>query len=314
MRELFTIGLVLAIVIIAYFFSFQLQKGLSAVFMKIAKHIGVFSVNREYALQRYVYLHRSSPVAKLYDWVNEQLIAIGLKRSGVSFVGYMTFWAFMSVVTSVCISIFAGLSFGFVLPVSAILLVVSLVTTRVVVSERIERREAAIMDALDLIIPELASGVRNAIVKYADNFDPTLQGDFKAFVSNLQDRGYSFEDAMFILSDNLGIIFRDFAQKAIFYEALGETDMLSIFDDIVETNRLRRELRYVNETAFNTLRTSFIVSSLISGGYFLFLMATDPFSRYFFLTTTPGIVLLIIIILVIFGVLSFISTIKSHAI
>ena len=118
---------------------------------------------------------------------------------------------------------------------------------------------------------------------------------------------------MYILSDNLGIIFRDFAQKAIFYETLGEPDMVSIFDDIVETNRLRRELRYKNNIEFQTLKTSFVMSSVVTFGYFLFLMATDAFSRYFFLTTTPDIILLIVIILVVFGVLSYITTIKSRA-
>lgn len=314
MKKVLLLGSVLALVAIVYFFSYQLQKWLSKGLLAVSKKVGTFSVNREYAVQRYVYLHRGSLFAKFYDWVNEQLIAIGLKRSGVSPVGYLTFWAVVAVITAVVVWLFTGINVGFLFPIAVILFVVSLIMTRVIVSEKIEKREADIMDALDLIIPEIGSGVRNAIVKYVDNFAPSLQTDFKAFVSNLQDRGYSFPDAMFILSDSLGVIFRDFAQKAIFYEALGEADMISIFDDIVETNRLRRELRYNNEVAFTSLKTSFIVSSVIAAGYFLFLMATDAFSRYFFLTTTPGIILLICIVLVVFGVLSYITTIKSHTI
>ena len=170
------------------------------------------------------------------------------------------------------------------------------------------------MDALDLIIPEIGSGVKNAIARYVDNFSPSLQQDFKIFLSNIQDRGMSFEDAMFILADSLGNIFKDFAQKAVFYEALGEEDMRGIFDDIVETNRQRRELRYNNNLEFGVLRMSFIISSGITIGYFIFLMATDWFSRYFFLTTTWGNILLVAIVLTIFGVLSYIATIKSRAI
>ena len=191
---------------------------------------------------------------------------------------------------------------------------VFLVATRVFVAGKMEKREADVMDALDLIIPEIGSGVKNAIARYVDNFSPSLQQDFKIFLSNIQDRGMSFEDAMFILADSLGNIFKDFAQKAVFYEALGEEDMRGIFDDIVETNRQRRELRYNNNLEFGVLRLSFIISAGITIGYFIFLMATDWFSRYFFLTTTWGNILLVAIVLTIFGVLSYIATIKSRAI
>ena len=176
-----------------------------------------------------------------------------------------------------------------------------------------ERREEQVMDAIDLIIPELKNGVKNSIATYKDNFHPSLQGDFKSFLANIQDRGYSFPDAMFILSDSLGVIFKDFAQKSIFYEALGEPDMVDIFTDIVETNRLRRELRYTNNVAFGVLKTSFLISSLLTFGYFIFLMFTDTFSRQFFLTTDGGRILLVTILLVVFGVMSYITTIKSRA-
>jgi glycerol uptake facilitator-like aquaporin len=119
---------------------------------------------------------------------------------------------------------------------------------------------------------------------------------------------------MYILADNLGQVFQDFAQKAIYYEAVGEKEMLDIFSDITETNRLRRQLRSENEAAFLGLRSSFIASVVMTFGYFIFLMLTDDFSREFFLQKTVGKVLLIIIVLVVFFVLSYITTIKSKAI
>lgn len=305
---------IVAIVAGVYFFSFQLQKFLSSAGRSISKKIGTFSTSREYAVQRYVYLHRSSLIAKLYNWINEQLIAAGMKRVGVTPVGYMLFWGTISAITSIVIGIICNLNVFLYVVIFFILVAVFLVATRVFVAGKMEKREADVMDALDLIIPEIGSGVKNAIARYVDNFSPSLQQDFKIFLSNIQDRGMSFEDAMFILADSLGNIFKDFAQKAVFYEALGEEDMRGIFDDIVETNRQRRELRYNNNLEFGVLRLSFIISSGITIGYFIFLMATDWFSRYFFLTTTWGNILLVAIVLTIFGVLSYIATIKSRAI
>lgn len=305
---------IVAIVAGIYFFSFQLQKFLSSAGTSISKKIGTFSTSREYAVQRYVYLHRSSLIAKLYNWINEQLIAAGMKRVGVTPVGYMLFWGTISAITAIVIGIICNLNVFLYVVIFFILVAVFLVATRVFVADKMEKREADVMDALDLIIPEIGSGVKNAIARYVDNFSPSLQQDFKIFLSNIQDRGMSFEDAMFILADSLGNIFKDFAQKAVFYEALGEEDMRGIFDDIVETNRQRRELRYNNNLEFGVLRLSFIISAGITIGYFIFLMATDWFSRYFFLTTTWGNILLVAIVLTIFGVLSYIATIKSRAI
>ena len=90
--------------------------------------------------------------------------------------------------------------------------------------------------------------------------------------------------------------------------------MLDIFSDITETNRLRRQLRDENKGIFANLKTSFTVSSLMTVGYFCFLMFTDSFSRNFFLVEPYGQLLLIVIILVIFLVLAYISTIRSRAI
>lgn len=310
-------SVIFAVVVLAlatiYFFSTQVQSLFSRFTRFLSKKVGSFSLNKEYTLQRYIFLHRETRVAKVYNWINEQLIAIGLKRIGVSPVGYVLFWALVSAIVSLSVVTFTSFSPLILLPLFVLILLSILVLTRVIVSGRIEHREAVIMDALDLIIPEVSGGIKNAINKYADNFDVTIRGDFKVFVANIQDRGYSFNDAMFVLTDSLGEVFRDFAQKAIYYESVGEPDMQTIFDDIVETNRLRRDLRTTNEQEFKTLKMSFLLSAALDAGYFLFLMKTDAFSRYFFLQTTVGNVLLLIISIIIFGVLSYISTLKSRS-
>ena len=90
--------------------------------------------------------------------------------------------------------------------------------------------------------------------------------------------------------------------------------MLDIFSDITETNRLRRQLRDENQSAFANLKAQFFISTLMTGGYFIFLMITDDFSREFFLQNPVGQFLLICMLLVVFGVLSYITTIKSQAI
>ena len=313
-KDLVVLAIVVAVIVVGYFLSFQAQKILAKCYKTFEKRIGSFTTRREYAIQRYVYQHRSSLVAKLYNWVNVQIIALGFKNLGVTPLGYLIFWGFVAFILTIVITLVSSMNIFMSAFFWGIIYVCLLTMTRVVVSERMERRETDVMDSIDLIIPEIHNGVKNSILRYQDNFPLSLRPEFKSFVSNIQDRGYSFNDAMYILADQLGLIFYDFAQKAIFFEAIGEADMIDIFSDITETNRIRRELRDKNKTVFNGLKVSFIASAVITFGYFVFLIITDSFSRSFFLQNSIGKFLLIVIMLVVFGVLSFITTIKSRAI
>lgn len=312
-KDLITIAIVIIACFSVYFLSYTLQSIVVKIFSTIGKKIGIYTSDKDYQLQRYIYQHSKSPLTKLYNWVNQQLIALGLKKQGVTPTGYLTFWGLAAVLLGTVIGIVTHLGL-FTFFIWILCFILMLMLTRVIVSERIEKRELDVMNAIDLIVPEAGSGIKNAIATYIDNFAPSVRDDFRAFLTNINERGYSFEDAMYMLSDNLGTVFRDFAQKAIYYERVGEKEMLDIFSDITETNRLRRQLRDENTTAFNTLKVNFLVSTLLTAGYFVFLMMTDSFSRSFFLQSMPGKVLLVAIIMIVFSVLGYISTIKSRSI
>lgn len=296
-----------------YIMSRQIQKYGAQIIKTSKKRLGVFTNKSEYAIQRYVYQNRNSIFSRIYMWVNTQLIALGYKSLGVTPLGYLLFWGFISLIISAVVGVVIRGSITVSLVLFVVVYICLMVFTRVSVSGIMEAREMEIMDAIDLIVPELEYGVKNAIKKYENNFAPSIRVEFKTFLTNVNDRGYSFNDAMHMLADNLGLLFYDFAQKAIFYEAVGEADMQDIFSDITETNRIRRELRDKNNIKFTELQTAFVASTFMTGGYFLFLIATDEFSRTFFLKTDTGFYLLLAMIITVFGVLSYIVTIKSRA-
>ncbi len=303
----------LGIIVVVYFFSFQIQKVLAKGGSKIAKTIGTWSVSREYSLQRYIFIHPGSIITSVYNWVNEQIIALGLKRYGITPVGFASFWCVISGVLTVLTWWLMDLGIFLLVPLYCVVTILVFTLTRVYVSNKILSRELEIMDAEDLIIPEIKSGVQNAIIRYIDNFSPALQPDFRAFVTNITDRGYSFNDAMYILADSLGVTFKDFAQKAIFYEAAGEDDMVDIFTDIVETNRLRRELRTENEAIFAQLTSSFVVSTIIVALFGAYMITTDEFTYNFFFNNEIGKVIFLSMFGIVLGVLSYITTLKSKA-
>lgn len=306
--------LFLLLVFFCFFFSHQLLSISSKILKGISMKIGTFASDKEVAVQRYVFLHRDKKIAKIYNWYNEQIISLGLKRQGVTPVGYLCFWLIICIPISVVIILFLNTTAFLSSLVYFFVFFIGTVITRVMVAEKMETRETQVMDAIDLIIPDIRSGVVNAITRYKDNFAPGVQNDFRAFLSNIHDRGYSFDDAMFILSDNMGVLFRDFAQKAIFYERVGDPEMVDIFADIIETNRLRRELRYTNKQAFLRLKTSFMLSTVIVCGYAGFVVMTDATSRAFFIDSIWGNLCLVVSIIIVISVLAYITTIRSKSI
>lgn len=313
-HEIFMAFCAVVAVVAVYFFSYQLQTKFSRLVATIQKKLGTYALSHEHELQRYVYQHKNSVIAIVYRWINTQLIAIGLKKDGVTPLGYLIFWGFASLVLAVILGVVLGFNVFFTSTFWLVLWVCMLVMTRVVVSERIEKRESEVMDAIDLLVPEIHNGTKNAIITYSNSFPPGIRDDFKMFIVNIQDRGYTFNEAMYILADQLGNVFQDFAEKAIYYEAMGEKDLLDIFTDIVETNRLRRQLREKNDRRFMELKVTFLVSAFMTFVYFIFIISTDAFSRHFLLQTTAGNISLLIICIIIFGVMAFITTIKSRTI
>lgn len=300
-------------VMFVYFFAGQIQLHSAKILKLLSQKIGTFTVDNEHAIQRYMYLHRGSLIAKFYSWVNDQIICLGLKRQGVTPLGFVCFWSLVNIPVTCTVWALLGLNVFNIAWLYVVLLTLFFMITRVYVAGTMQKREADIMDMEDLVIPDIQQGAKKAILRYKNNYAPSIRPDFDMFELNLNDRGYSFNEAMYALADNLGSIFGDFAQKCIYYEAVGEPDLLDIFADIVETNKLRRKLRYRNDIKFSTLKTSFLVSSLISAGYGLFTITTDEFSNYFFTKTDCGKILILIMILIVIWVLGYITTVKSKA-
>lgn len=315
MRSLIRLALVAITFVCVYFFSYQIQRVVAGMLHKVSTKLGVYSADKEFALQRYIYLHRSSLIASLYRFVNEQIISLGLKRYGITPVGYFFFWCIVAVPLTIMVWYLMALSVGVVPFLYMIVVALMLLLTRVYVADKMQRRELDIMNAEDLIIPLIMNnGIHQAITKYRNKIPSSIRPDFDKFLSEISGRGYSFDEAMIRLADNLGSVFNDFAQKAIYYENLGEKDLVDLFTDIVETNRLRRQLREENDRDFADLKKNFTVSAIMTTGYAIFAITTDENSRYIFLETTVGKILLIIMVLIVISVLGYITTIKSKAI
>lgn len=249
---------------------------------------------------------------KVYTFFKDIIINLDMEKDNVTPTGLIVFIASLSTICTIILSTILG-SVMLVIPLFCALFYLITVIFKFSSLMRYERREAEIMDAVDLLVSDVKGGVFNAILRYKDVFNPNIRPYFLEFIDDVQNKGYGFKQAMLKLEDKLGINFTDFAQKAILYEEKADSDMDDIFSVIIEMNRCKRTLRYINNQEFIKLRTELVVSLIMIAGYCIFATATDPFLANFFLNRVEGKLLLVIDIVAIAGVLAYIAGIKAKS-
>lgn len=262
-------------------------------------------------LERKAGISRKSFSAKMNNYFIEIISNLDMAKDGVTPAGLLVFLATLGMASFIFM-----LTFTNQLVVSLLLAAVTLYFTVTVLRfaslMRFERREAEIMDTVDLLSMDIKGGVKNAIVRYTPSLHPNIKPYFLEFLDNINIRGYSFEQAMLLLSDRLGATFVDFAQKAILYEAKADKELEEIFSSIIEVNRHRRELRDRTNRKFAQLRADFLISGAVIVGYVLYAMWTDAYINNFIMNTAAGWFMIVFDIFLITTVLSYMAAIKAR--
>lgn len=268
--------------------------------------------NMQIAFSRTAQLNKYSFAYKVYHFFDELITNLDMKKDNVTVTGLLVFIVSLSLAGGIVLAYIMS-SFGLLLPITAAFFYLVVVLLRFGGLMQYEQREAEIMDAVDLLVSDIRGGIYNAVLKYKDSFHPNVRPYFMNFIDDIQNKGYSFKQAMGILNDRLGSNFTDFAQKAVLYEDKADETMEDIFSSIIETNRQRRTLRYINNVKFTELRTQFIVSFILIVGYAVFSALFDPFIFQFLTQNYFGKCLLIGDIVVVAFVLSYLASIKAKS-
>lgn len=167
----------------------------------------------------------------------------------------------------IAVSVFIGLFTAFVM------------ASKSVSAEKME----SIMDAEDIICPLAKEGVLNAIKKVMENEDyikDNIRPYFKQFVSNCEDNGYSFRQAITLLNKQLGHKFDNFAKKAITFEYNERKGMADIFLDIVDENAVLREMNAKKERIFRKMNRDFLLKTVIIILFFCYSLTVPEFKAF----------------------------------
>lgn len=148
-----------------------------------------------------------------------------------------------------------------------------------------------IMDAEDIICPMINLGVPGAISKALPSIDASIRPYYENFLMQYQLQGYTLNEALDNLAISLGPTAIRFIEKAKIYHYDEREGMISIFNDIIDDNALRREINSKKDFAFKAINRSLIYKIGIVGLFLLYLFSEEA-TRTFLLENTFGRILL----------------------
>ncbi len=276
------------------------------------KHWGKILKRVHVVFTRNANLNKNSLSFKIYSFYSEIIVNLDMAKDNVTVVGLLTFIASVSV----AIALVTGVLLNSVSLIPLIIIAIFYLITvlfRFSGLMNYEEIESEVMDAVDLLVSDINGGIYNAVLRYKDSFHPNIRPHFYEFIDNIQNKGFSFTQAMMVLNGKLGRNFDDFALKAVLFEDKADDTMDDIFSAMVEKNRQRRTLRYINNIKFKELRTQFIISFLLILGYAVFSMLFDDFIYRFITETEFGKCLILFDIVLVAFVLSYLATIKAKS-
>lgn len=288
-----------------------ITRGLQKVNKVLSKFMGKFAKKANLNLYRTATLKRGKSVSKIYNFFDDMITDLDLHKDGVTVFGLIMFLVVITAIVTVIASVIFHLG-KWTVPAFAAIFYVIFTMFRMVVGSQIARREAIIMDTIDLLVPDIRNGVYNAIVRYKDtSINPEIAGYFHEFVFNITNNGWTFTQAMQELNRSLGDSFTDFATKALLYEANRDDDTLEIFSATIDMNSNKRMLREENNYAFGQVRLAFWLCLLLIVGSAILFCLFDNAVGYVFMGTEIGRVLIVVDIFIVAHSLSRISLLQN---
>jgi hypothetical protein len=225
---------------------------------------------------------------KLYNFLNELIIDLDLKRSGVT--PYELLFL-------VCIFVFFGtgiickMLFGTFLMVIIMFPVVIIgvfcvMYTKANVAH--DRRIENVIEAENIICNNIKSGVLVAVRDSLDVIPKEIRPDFKDFIDNIEQQNYHVKTALLELNAHLGSVADDFIKKCIIFEMEEEHGIAGMFQDIVEINNINMEMRTEMKRAFEEVKFNFQVGAGMIVAFLAGVLAIYPTVREFYFTNAIG--------------------------
>lgn len=225
---------------------------------------------------------------KLYNFLNELIIDLGLVRTGVTpyellfIVCTLTF-----IVTAIlCKIVFGSFLMTIVMFPVVIIGVFCVMYTKANLAH--DQRIENVIEAENIICNSIKVGVVVAVRDSLDVLPKEIRPDFKDFIDNIEQQNYHIKTALLELNAHLGSVADDFIKKCIVFEMEEEHGIAGMFQDIVEINNINLEMRTEMKRKFEEVKSEFKIGATMIFAFLGGVLAIFPNVREFYFSTWVG--------------------------
>lgn len=225
---------------------------------------------------------------KLYNFLNELIIDLGLIRTGVTpyellfIVCTLTF-----IVTAIlCKIVFGSFLMTIVMFPVVIIGVFCVMYTKANLAH--DQRIENVIEAENIICNNIKVGVVVAVRDSLDVLPKEIRPDFKDFIDNIEQQNYHIKTALLELNAHLGSVADDFIKKCIVFEMEEEHGIAGMFQDIVEINNINLEMRTEMKRKFEEVKSEFKIGATMIFAFLGGVLAIFPNVREFYFSTWAG--------------------------
>lgn len=230
----------------------------------------IFRISGKLIKRKEIKYHRDKTIGKFndkrkkavfYNVVNDLIIDLGLKHKGATPYTFLFLLWFFAFLFSILIGelLFSSLVLGILLtPIMfAFIFCTSYTRANIVHDTRIE----SIIEAENIISNNIREGIVVAVRNNIDMFPRNIRQEYEDFLENVTQRNYHIKTALEELGNNLGSASDDFIKKCIVFELEEEHGIAGMFQDIVEVNNIKMEMRTEMKRKFEEVTTQFITGA-----------------------------------------------------
>jgi hypothetical protein len=219
---------------------------------------------------------------KIYRSLNDLTIDLGLKQKGTKpYELLFLVLVFSFLVTVVfCQAIFQSFAMVFVMYGPIAVAIMGALYTRANIAH--DSRIEAIIEAENIICNNIKGGVVVAIRDCIEVIPVSVRDSFKEFLDNVDHKNMHAREALMDLNANLGSVADEFIKKCIVFEYEEEHGIAGMFQDIVEINNIKTEMRIEMKRQFEMVMTQFKLGAGIIFAFLGGVLIISPTVRDFY--------------------------------
>lgn len=248
---------------------------------------------------------------KHYRFLNDLIIDLGLKEKGCT--PYEFLWVL--ILGSLLVGLIMGLlvfnNTFMIIPVTPIAFIGITCALYTKANVAHDRRIESVLESENVICNNIKGGVVVAVRNSINLMPLEVRDTYRDFLDDVESKNTHIRTALLELNNNLGSIADDFIKKCIVLETEEEKGIAGMFQDIVEINNIKSEIRLDMKRRFEkVMHYIYIAVSAI----FLFLgggIAIYPILQNFYFRKPFGQIVLLMDMLVM--VLIFVYVTKKRA-